>query len=225
MGGGPADAQADVRGHVPHPAKVVDVRLSPAGNGRHGLHRLHGVLAGSGLAGEHDGGGAVVDGVGHVGDLGPGGPGVGDHAVQHLGGGDHVLSVPQGIGNDVLLNDGNLGEVDLHPHVPRAIITPSATARISSTLFAPSWFSSLAMIRMSEWCSSSRRRISITSWAGWGFVSPKEPRLILSQPHSSFTAPEARARSRAKAASSSGPHSHSSFRWFFSARAQRPLWA
>lgn len=28
-------------GHVPHPAKVVDVRLSPAGNGRHGLHRLH----------------------------------------------------------------------------------------------------------------------------------------------------------------------------------------
>ena len=82
VGGGPADAQADVRGHVPHPAKVVDVRLSPAGNGRHGLHRLHWVPAGGGLPGEHDGGGAVIDSVGHVGDLRPGGPGVGDHAVH-----------------------------------------------------------------------------------------------------------------------------------------------
>ncbi|MFR4758475.1 MAG: hypothetical protein ACLT9P_10695 [Evtepia gabavorous] len=79
-----ADAQADVRGHVPHPAKVVDVRLSPAGNGRHGLHRLHRVPASGGLPGEHDGGGAVIDSVGHVGDLRPGGPGVLAIMVQHL---------------------------------------------------------------------------------------------------------------------------------------------
>ena len=51
------------------------------------------------------------------------------------------------------------------PMSPRAIMMPSATARISSTLFTPSWFSSLAMMRMLDWCSSSRRRISITSWA------------------------------------------------------------
>jgi hypothetical protein len=45
--------------------------------------------ADGGLGREHQGAGAVKDGVGHVGDLGPGGYGRGHHRLEHLGGGDH----------------------------------------------------------------------------------------------------------------------------------------
>ena len=49
------------------------------------------------------------------------------------------------------------------PRSPRATITPSATSRISSMLSTPSWFSILAIILMSLWCSSRMARISSTS--------------------------------------------------------------
>ena len=59
--------------------------------GHHG-DGFDGVLAGGGLAGEHDGVGAVVDGVGDVGGFGAGGARVFDHRLEHLGGGDDGLA-------------------------------------------------------------------------------------------------------------------------------------
>ena len=51
------------------------------------------------------------------------------------------------------------------PMSPRATMMPSAAVRISARLSTPSWFSILAMMRMAEPFSSSRRRSSRTSAA------------------------------------------------------------
>ena len=91
--------------------------LGALSNGRHGLESIHGVSTGSSLAGEHDGRGAVVDGICHVGDLGTGGAGVHDHAVQHLGSGDDGLAKGEGALDDVLLDAGQLGKVDLNAQI------------------------------------------------------------------------------------------------------------
>ena len=112
-----ADTQTDGGDDLLGSAKVVDVPFGTLGNGRHGLHRLHGVLAGSGLTGEHHGGGAVIHGVGHVSDLSTGRTGVGYHAVQHLGCRDDMLAHGQGTLDQVLLDDRDLGKVDLHTHI------------------------------------------------------------------------------------------------------------
>ena len=95
----------------------VVLLLGTLGNGRHGLERFHGVGTCSGLAGQHDGRGAVINGVCHIGDLGAGGAGVDDHAVQHLGGSDDGLTEGEGALDDVLLDAGQLGEVDLNAQV------------------------------------------------------------------------------------------------------------
>ena len=47
--------------------------------------------------------GDVKDGVGHVGGFGAGGPGILDHGIQHLGGGDHLLAGQVGFFNQLLL--------------------------------------------------------------------------------------------------------------------------
>ena len=71
-----------------------------------GLHLdgLDRVLAGSGLAGEHDGVGAVIDGVRDVGDLGAGRARVVLHGVEHLGRGDDGLVGRVALGDDLLLD-------------------------------------------------------------------------------------------------------------------------
>ena len=99
------------------PVTVAGVLLGVLGDLRHGGHRLNGVLTGSGLAGEHDGGGAVVHGVGHVGNLRPGGPGVLNHGFQHLGSGDHPLAQQAALVNQPLLNGGQLHKGDFHTQV------------------------------------------------------------------------------------------------------------
>ena len=66
-----------------------------------------GYLPAAGFAGEHDGGGAVVDGVGDVGGFGAGGPRILDHGFEHLGGGDDGLAIFSRAANDVLLDGGN----------------------------------------------------------------------------------------------------------------------
>ena len=71
----------------------------------------------SGLTGQHNGRGTVVDGVCHVRDLGAGGAGVHDHAVQHLSSGDDGLAEGEGAVDDGLLDAGQLGEVDLHAQI------------------------------------------------------------------------------------------------------------
>ena len=59
----------------------------------HGLNRLERVLAHRRLGREHDGVGAVQDGVGHVGRLGPGRPRSVNHRLEHLRRGDDRLAV------------------------------------------------------------------------------------------------------------------------------------
>ena len=54
----------------------------------HFSHSFKRVFAGGGLGAGHDGIGAVENRIGHIADLGPGGHGVVDHALHHLGGGD-----------------------------------------------------------------------------------------------------------------------------------------
>ena len=98
-------------------APVVDGLLGLGDDGHHGSEGLHGVLAAGGLAGQHDAAGAVKDGVGHVGHLRPGGPGVAHHGVQHLGGGDDGLARLEALSDHLLLQDGHLGGGDLHPQV------------------------------------------------------------------------------------------------------------
>jgi len=66
-------------------AGLTQVRFGLANNFGHHLDRFNGVLAGGGFGGEHDGVGAVVDGVGDVGSLGAGGARVLDHRLEHWG--------------------------------------------------------------------------------------------------------------------------------------------
>ena len=98
-------------------AQVVTLLLGALGDGGHGLQCLHGVSTGSGLTGQHNSRGAVVDGVCHVRDLSTGGAGVHHHAVQHLGSGDDGLAEGEGAVDDGLLDAGQLGKVDLDAQV------------------------------------------------------------------------------------------------------------
>ena len=111
-------AHADLAGVLGEGNKAgVVLLLGALSNGRHGLESIHGVSTGSSLAGKHDGRGAVVDGICHVGDLGTGGAGVHDHAVQHLGSGDDGLAKGEGALDDILLNAGQLGKVNLNAQI------------------------------------------------------------------------------------------------------------
>src|SRR5712672_1613131 len=74
--------------------------------GHHG-YGFDGVLACGGFGGEHDGVGAVVDGVGYVGGFGAGGARVVDHGFEHLGRGDDGFAVLGCAANDVLLQGGD----------------------------------------------------------------------------------------------------------------------
>ena len=84
--------------------------------GHHG-DGFDGVLAGSGLAGEHDGVGAVVDCVGDVRGLGAGGPWVLDHGLEHLGGGDDGFAELGGAADDVLLHGRDFFGRDLDAEI------------------------------------------------------------------------------------------------------------
>ena len=72
---------------------------------RHDGDRFARVLAAGGFGREHDGVGAVEDGVGHVAGFGARGARVFDHRLEHLRGGDDGLAPGRGAANDVLLND------------------------------------------------------------------------------------------------------------------------
>jgi hypothetical protein len=93
------------------------VALGFTDDARHHGDGFDGILADGRLAGEHDGVSAVVDGVGHVGDLGARGPRILDHRFQHLRGRDHGLGVLGGAADDVLLNGGNLLRRHFHAQI------------------------------------------------------------------------------------------------------------
>ena len=100
-----------------HQLVKAGIRLGRLSDGGHGLEGCHRILARGGLAGEHHCAGAVVDRVGHIGDLGTGGAGVGDHGIQHLGGGDADLTGAHGPVNEVLLQRGDFCKINFHAQV------------------------------------------------------------------------------------------------------------
>ena len=65
-----------------------------------------GIFSGSGFSGEHDGIGPLKNGVSHVGDFGPGGKGIRDHAFEHMGGDDDRLHRGDALFDDSALDDG-----------------------------------------------------------------------------------------------------------------------
>lgn len=87
-----------------------DVFLGGFDDAGHGADGFDGVFADAGFAGEHDGVGAVDDGVGDVGGFCAGGAGVVDHRVEHLGGDDDGFGVALGEFDGALLDDGDLFE-------------------------------------------------------------------------------------------------------------------
>ena len=120
--GGVRDGVGHVKGHVAvvpgvEPADIVDALLGLFRDAHHGFQGLHRVLARRGLPGEHDAAGAVVDGVGHICGLGPGGTGVFHHGIQHLGGGNHLLARQIGFLDQLLLQHRNVLKGDLHAHI------------------------------------------------------------------------------------------------------------
>ena len=81
------------------------------------LEGFKGVLAHRRLIGEHDGVATVKNGVGHVGDLCPGGHRGDHHGPEHLGGDDRDLTRFVGLGHQLLLYDGHPLHRDLHAQV------------------------------------------------------------------------------------------------------------
>ena len=80
----------------------------------HGLDGLDRVGADAGLAGEHDGVGAVEDGVGDVGCFGAGRSGCADHGFEHLRGDDDGLGLVAAAFDGSFLHHGDVfeGEFD-----------------------------------------------------------------------------------------------------------------
>ena len=87
---------------------LLKVALGLLADGGHGLDRLDGVHARGGLAREHDAVGAVVHRVGHVSNLGTGGTRVVAHGVEHLCGHNDRLVGISALGDDALLDVGDL---------------------------------------------------------------------------------------------------------------------
>ena len=87
---------------------IVDARLGGLGDLCHCCYRLNGVLTCRGLAREHYRAGAVINGVGDVGYLGSRGSGVGDHRLEHLGGGDNALAEHTALGDELFSPDQGL---------------------------------------------------------------------------------------------------------------------
>ena len=84
---------------------------------RHDLDGALGEAAVGGLAREHDGVGAVKHGVGDVGALGAGRPGVGDHRLEHLSRDHARLARLPALGDHHLLLAEDLLRGDLHAEV------------------------------------------------------------------------------------------------------------
>ncbi len=82
--------------------------LDATGNGIEDFDAFVGVLADACLAGKHDAVDLLDDGVEDVGDFGPGGDWIFDHAFEHLGGDDDFSTVVGASFNNVALDDGEV---------------------------------------------------------------------------------------------------------------------
>src|SRR5580658_319338 len=106
-----ADGFGDGESAVLAAAAVLDevshVAFGFDDDARHDGDGFAGILAASGFSGEHDGVGAVEDGVGYVAGFGARGARVFDHRLEHLRSGDYRLAPGGGTADYVLLNDGD----------------------------------------------------------------------------------------------------------------------
>ena len=117
MGDGSRDVVAVIVRLAGELMDIVDVSFRLERDAGHGLYGLHRVGARRGLTREHDGTGSLIDGVGHVGGLRAGGPGIFHHGVQHLRGGDDGLSGGHAFADDLLLKTRYFFQGDFHAHV------------------------------------------------------------------------------------------------------------
>ncbi|GBE58879.1 hypothetical protein BOVATA_003720 [Babesia ovata] len=83
----------------------------------HDLDTVHRVLAAGGFARKHDTVSTVQNSVDDIGRLSPGRPGVVDHGLEHLGGGDDGLGGFVALPDHVFLRDADLLDRDFHTEV------------------------------------------------------------------------------------------------------------
>ncbi len=81
------------------------------------MYGAEGEFSDGGFAAEHDGVGAVEDGVGDVADLGAGGACLLDHGLEHLSGDDDGFSGRLTAADKLFLDDGDLGDVHFDAEV------------------------------------------------------------------------------------------------------------
>jgi len=79
--------------------------------------QFHGVAPDGGFPAHHDGVSLLEDGVGDVGDLGPGGDRIFDHRLEHVGRDDDLAADAGAFSHDGALHDGQFLNVDLDPEI------------------------------------------------------------------------------------------------------------
>ena len=108
---------ADLHIHCLESLFVMDGLLGCLDGPDHGLQSLQRILSGSGLAGQHDSRGSVINRIRYVGNLSPGGTGLLDHGLQHLRCSDHAGAQHAAFCDETLLDGRNLVGRDLHAQV------------------------------------------------------------------------------------------------------------
>lgn len=102
---------------IVEPFPIVDFIFRRFRDRGHHFNRLFGVFPGGGFAGKHNGGGAVVDGVGDVGDFGAGRSGRRNHRFEHFRRGYDPLAEPSAFFDDFLLDGGESFGRDFDAHI------------------------------------------------------------------------------------------------------------
>ena len=97
---------------------VIYVIFRGLGNESHSADSLYRVLSCSSLTAEHNGGRAVVNGVGNIGYLRSGGSYIGYHGLKHLCGGYDLLAGIVALADNAFLNGRYLLKGYLNAHVP-----------------------------------------------------------------------------------------------------------
>ena len=108
MGNGVGDIRTIFDAPALETLVIINIRLGTQGNLHHGLQGLYRILAGSSLAGQHNGTGTLVNGVGHVRGLRTGWARILHHGIQHLGGSDNRLTCLKGLADQLLLDTRHL---------------------------------------------------------------------------------------------------------------------
>lgn len=103
--------------HVDHRLEVALVALDLAGDARHGLDRLDGIVAHGRLVAQHHGVDTLVDGAGHVAHLGARRTRRLDHRIEHLRGDDDGALRADALLDDAPLRVGDRLGGELHTQV------------------------------------------------------------------------------------------------------------